>query len=109
MLMSWLVQLAEAGLVVVPVPGVRGLVPGRLHAGRGQRGAALGRTLCLEAYGKGKSRCHLPSDQETQASFPSACAGAWEATSQRAGWGSSSQMWHQQTIWARGWGRMKFL
>lgn len=99
---SWLAQLAEAGLVVLPMPGVPGLVPGCVHVGRGRRGAALGRTLCLEAYRKGKSRCHLPSDQERQVSFPSARAGAWEAASQRAGWGSSSQMWHRQKTFGQG-------
>lgn len=80
---SWLAQLAKAGLVVVMhVPGIPGLVPGRLYAGQGRWGAALGRTSCLEAYGKGKSRCHLLSDQEMQVSFPLARAGAWEAASQ---------------------------
>lgn len=104
--MSW---LAEAGrvVVVVPVPAVPSLVPGRLPVGRGWRGAALGRTSCLEPYGKGKSRCHLPSDQETQVSFPSARAGAWEAASRGAGGGSSIQMWHQRAVRAGGRGGME--
>lgn len=78
----WLAQLAEAGLVVVPTPGIPSLVPGRLHGGEGRWGVALGRTSCLETCRKGKPRCHLPSDQEAQVSFPSARTGAWEAASQ---------------------------
>lgn len=64
---------------MVAVPRIPSLVPGHLHAGWGWWGVALGRTWCLEAYRKGKSRCHVPSDQETQVSFPSAHAGTWEA------------------------------
>lgn len=94
-------RLAEAGLAV-PVPAVPGLVPGRLPAGWGWRGAALGRTSCLEAYGKGKSRCHLPSDQETQVSFPSARAGAWEAASRGAGGGE-----RYPDVAPGGWGGME--
>lgn len=82
-MLTWLVRLAGAGLLV-PLPSDPSLVPGCLRAGWGWWGAALGRTSCLEAYRKGKSRCHLLSDQETQVSFPSARAGAWEAAPQGA-------------------------
>lgn len=80
-LVSWVAQLAEAGLVVVPMPGIPSLVPDNLHAGHGQWGVALGRTSCLETCRKGKPRCHLPSDQEAQVSFPLARTGAWEGAS----------------------------
>lgn len=73
--------LAQPAGLPVPVPGV----PGWFQGVWGWRGAALGRTLCLEADGKGKSRCHLLSDQETQVSFPSARAGAWAAPQQAGG------------------------
>lgn len=73
--------LAQPAGLPVPMPGV----PGWFQGVWGRRGAALGRTLCLEADGKGKSRCHLPSDQETQVSFPSARAGAWAAPQQAGG------------------------
>lgn len=73
--------LAQPAGLPVPVPGV----PGWFQGVWGRRGVALGRTLCLEADGKGKSRCHLPSDQETQVSFPSARAGAWAAPQQAGG------------------------
>lgn len=86
-LTSRLAHVAEAGMVVVPVPGIPSLVPGRLHAGQGRWGVALGRTSCLETCRKGKPRCHLPSDQEAQVSFPSARTGAWEAASQGESWG----------------------
>lgn len=62
MLTSWLAQPAEAGLVVVPMPGIPSLVPDSLNAGLEQWGVALGRTSCLETCRKGKPRCHLPSD-----------------------------------------------
>ena len=75
-LLSW-VDCDEAG-VVVPMLGLPSLLPEPLCVGWGWWGTALGRTLCLEAYRKGKSLCHLLSDQETQVSFPSARAGAWE-------------------------------
>lgn len=86
-MLTWLAQLAKAGLVVVPMAGIPSLVPGCLHAGQGLWGVALGRTSCLETCRKGKPRCHLSSDQEAQVSFPSARTGAWEAASQWESWG----------------------
>lgn len=95
----WLAQLAEAGLVVVPTPGIPSLVPGRLHGGEGRWGVALGRTSCLETCRKGKPRCHLPSDQE---------AGFLPFSSHRSlGSCFSVRELGVQTAWARGWGRME--